>query len=49
MGAIEYGAAWTCGCASAWAFSPGYGLFGRSIVNVLQMNLALRKRYGVPS
>jgi potassium-transporting ATPase KdpC subunit len=33
----------------AQAFSPGHGLFGRPVVNVLQMNLALRKRYGAPS
>jgi potassium-transporting ATPase KdpC subunit len=30
------------------AFSPGGGLFGGPIVNVLQMNLALRSRYGAP-
>jgi potassium-transporting ATPase KdpC subunit len=33
----------------AQASSPGHGLFGRPVVNVLQMNLALRKRYGAPS
>jgi potassium-transporting ATPase KdpC subunit len=33
----------------AQAFSPGYGLFGRPIVNVLQTNLALRKHHGAPS
>lgn len=33
----------------AQAFSPGDGLFGDPIVNVLEMNLALRKRYGAPS
>jgi K+-transporting ATPase c subunit len=26
-----------------------HGLFGRPVVNVLQMNLALRKLYGAPS
>jgi potassium-transporting ATPase KdpC subunit len=31
------------------AFSPGDGLFGDPIVNVLQINLALRNRYGAPS
>jgi potassium-transporting ATPase KdpC subunit len=30
-------------------FSPGGGLFGESIVNVLEVNLALRNRYGAPS
>jgi potassium-transporting ATPase KdpC subunit len=30
------------------AFSPGYGLFGGPIVNVLQLNLALRKHFGPP-
>jgi K+-transporting ATPase ATPase C chain len=31
------------------AFSPGAGLFGEPIVNVLEVNLELRKRYGAPS
>ncbi len=31
------------------AFSPGGGLFGERIVNVLELNLELRKRYGTPS
>jgi K+-transporting ATPase ATPase C chain len=31
------------------AFSPGGGLFGEAIVNVLEINLALRERYGEPS
>jgi K+-transporting ATPase ATPase C chain len=31
------------------AFSPGDGLFGGRIVNVLEINLALRKRFGAPS
>ena len=31
------------------AFSPGGGLFGKPIVNVLELNLELRKRYGAPS
>lgn len=33
----------------AHAFSPGNGLFGGPLINVLQMNLALRQRYGAPS
>jgi K+-transporting ATPase ATPase C chain len=31
------------------AFAPGGGLFGEPIVNVLQINLDLRQRYGAPS
>ncbi len=31
------------------AFSPGGGLFGEPIVNVLQLNLELRNHYGAPS
>ncbi len=31
------------------AFSPGGGLFGEPIVNVLQLNLELRNRYGSPT
>jgi K+-transporting ATPase ATPase C chain len=31
------------------AFSPGGGLFGEPIVNVLELNLELRKRYATPS
>jgi potassium-transporting ATPase KdpC subunit len=31
------------------AFSPGGGLFGDPIINVLEINLALRNRYGAPS
>jgi potassium-transporting ATPase KdpC subunit len=31
------------------AFSPGDGLFGETIVNVLEVNLALRMHYGEPS
>ena len=30
----------------AWA--PMYGLWGEKIVNVLEVNLELRKRYGAP-
>ena len=30
------------------AYAPMRGLFGEKIVNVLQVNLTLRKRYGVP-
>jgi potassium-transporting ATPase KdpC subunit len=33
----------------ARSFSPGGGLFGVPIVNVLEVNLALRERYGAPS
>jgi potassium-transporting ATPase KdpC subunit len=33
----------------AHAFSPGGGLFGEPIVNVLEVNLALRRRYGAPA
>lgn len=33
----------------AHAFKPGGGLFGEPIVNVLEVNLELRKRYGPPS
>jgi K+-transporting ATPase ATPase C chain len=33
----------------AHAFSPGGGLFGEPVVNVLEVNLDLRKRYGAPS
>lgn len=31
------------------SFSPGDGLFGEPMINVLQINLALRKRFGAPS
>ncbi len=31
------------------AFSPGGGMFGEPIVNVLEMNVALAKKYGSPS
>lgn len=31
------------------AFSPGDGLFGEPIVNVLEINLVLRNRFGAPS
>ena len=31
------------------AFSPGAGMFGEAIVNVLEINLAMRSRYGEPS
>jgi potassium-transporting ATPase KdpC subunit len=30
-------------------FAPGNGLFGEAIVNVLEVNLELRKLYGAPS
>jgi K+-transporting ATPase c subunit len=30
-------------------FNPGGGLFGEAIVNVLEINLVLRERYGEPS
>jgi potassium-transporting ATPase KdpC subunit len=33
----------------AHAFSPGGGLFGEPLVNVLEINLALRQRYGAPA
>ena len=33
----------------AHAYSPAGGLFGGPIINVLEMNLALRNRYGAPS
>ncbi len=33
----------------AHAFSPGDGLFGGPMVNVLELNLALRSRFGPPS
>jgi potassium-transporting ATPase KdpC subunit len=33
----------------AHAFSPGGGLFGEPIVNVLELNLELRRRYGAPA
>jgi K+-transporting ATPase c subunit len=33
----------------AHASSPGGGLFGEPIVNVLEMNLELRKQYGATS
>jgi potassium-transporting ATPase KdpC subunit len=33
----------------AHSFSPGDGLFGVPLVNVLEVNLALRERYGAPS
>ena len=31
------------------AFSPGNGLFGEAMINVLEVNLDLRTRYGAPS
>jgi K+-transporting ATPase ATPase C chain len=31
------------------AFSPGAGLFGEPLVNVLELNLELRNRYGAPA
>lgn len=31
------------------AFAPMYGLWGERIVNVLEVNLVLRKRYGAPA
>lgn len=31
------------------ATAPGWGLFGPKLVNVLEMNLALRARYGTPA
>lgn len=31
------------------AFAPMYGLWGEKIVNVLEVNLELRKRYGAPA
>jgi potassium-transporting ATPase KdpC subunit len=34
---------------NAHRFSPGGGLFGVPLVNVLEVNLALRERYGAPS
>ncbi len=37
------------GLLKQYAFSPGSGWFGAPIVNVLQVNLALRNRYGAPS
>jgi K+-transporting ATPase ATPase C chain len=30
------------------AFTPMYGLWGEKIVNVLQVNVELRRRYGAP-
>ncbi len=33
----------------AHAFSPGDGLFGGPLINVLEINLALRQRYGAPA
>jgi potassium-transporting ATPase KdpC subunit len=33
----------------ARTFSPGGGLFGEPVVNVLEMNLDLRKKYGPPT
>jgi K+-transporting ATPase ATPase C chain len=37
------------GIVKQHAFSPGGGLFGEPIVNVLEVNLELRKRYGAPA
>lgn len=37
------------GIVTQHAFSPGAGLFGGPIVNVLEVNLELRKRYGAPA
>jgi potassium-transporting ATPase KdpC subunit len=37
------------GLVAEKAFAPGGGLFGEKIVNVLELNLALTKRYGLPS
>jgi K+-transporting ATPase ATPase C chain len=30
------------------AYAPMHGLFGEKMVNVLQLNLQLRNRYGAP-
>jgi K+-transporting ATPase c subunit len=32
----------------AQTFSPGNGLFGEPMVNVLALNLALRNKFGAP-
>jgi potassium-transporting ATPase KdpC subunit len=37
------------GVLKSHSFSPGGGLFGVPLVNVLEVNLALRERYGAPS
>jgi K+-transporting ATPase ATPase C chain len=37
------------GIVKQHTFSPGAGLFGGPIVNVLELNLELRKRYGAPA